>query len=285
MRWECGRNSTGGELEKMGFFEKYKNVILLFVMMIVLMVTGTAIGFFGMRHFQLKQYEQEAITRAVKKDIDGFCRALEAGDIKKARQYCSEDVAVGMGFDMMDPTEYRRLLLKGLSVKEEDLSEATMKNLDALTASLGKAMVTGTDYNMDELVIGEGDRNSVTAMLPVKIKGCGSLVNIDFSGEIALANVSIANYTTENQKRLMDIYDKEGVEAVREDMQTHELGSLFSAMSSQTKKAAEAEQDWHMTFTIEKDEEGLITSAKISNASKVQEDPEEEGSEKDAEDK
>ncbi len=262
-----------GAMEDMGFFEKYKNVIVIFVVMFLLLVTGTAIGFFGMRHIQLQKYEQEAVTRAVKTDIEGFCKALEAGDPETARLYCSEEVAKGMGLDMMDAGEYRKILLDGLSVKEEDLDEETLKSLDALTNAMQASVVTGTSYDMDELVIGEGDDSSVTATLPIRIKGCGSLANLDFSGEISLANVSVANYTSENQKRLMDLYEKEGEEAVREDLETHELGSLFSAMNGQAKKAAALERDWKVTFTIGKDEDGNVTAATITNAAVVRDEP------------
>ncbi len=267
----------------MSFFEKYKNVIAIFVVMLLLLVAGTGIGFFGMRHIQHEKFEKEAVTHAVKMDVEGFLKSLEDGDPATAQLYCSADVAKGMGLDMMDIKEYRRVLLDGLSVKEEDLSEETAKNLDTLMKSLQKAIVSGSSYNIEELVIGEGDKKSVTATLPVKIKGCGSPVSVDFSGEIALANVSVANYTSENQKRLMDLYEKEGEEAVREELWKHELGSLFSAMNGQTEKAAKAERQWLLTFTVGKDEKGNITAATITNAAEIKDLPEE--AEEDAEGK
>lgn len=234
--------------------------------MVLLLFAGGAIGFFGMGYVQRNRLQQAAVERTVTEDIEGFCESLRSGDIGTARLFCSEGAAAQMALDMMDVREYRKLLLEGLSLSEEDLDDNLRHSLDSFTGSLSKNVVTAADYDITELVIVSRDRQSVTATMPVHLTGVGSLVNLDFSGEIALANVALANYTSENQKTLMDLYDKSGGDAVKRDLMQQELGNLFSAMNAKAKDAANLRHDWEMTFTIGKDGKGNVTSATIESA-------------------
>ena len=255
----------------MGSTGNNKTVVTVVCVIVLLLFAGGAAGFFGMSYFERERMQEEAVERAVTEDVKGFCEALQNGDIGTASLYVSEGAATQMALDMMDVKEYRKLLLDGLSLSEEDLDDNLKESFDTFTKSLSKNVITDVSYDIGELSIVSKDRHSITATMPVRITGVGSLVNLDFSGEIALANVALANYTSENQKTLMDIYDQNGEDAVKNNLMQQELGNLFSAMNAKVKEAASDEHEWEMTFAIGKDAKGNVTSATIEQAMPIRE--------------
>ncbi len=253
----------------MDFFRKHKKIVLVVLVVVLLLVFDAAIGFYGMRYLEKSAEQKEAVKVAVKADLDGFCDALESNDIATVKLFCTEDVVTQMGIDMMDADAFCALILDSLSLGEEDLSDEAKNSFDSMKKALKKAVLTGIYYDIEEMAIVKSDDDSVTATLPVRLFGCGSLVNVDFSGEIAMSNAGIVNYASDNLKTLMDFYDAGGEEAVHNDIEKQQIGTLLSAMNAKAADAADASDDahdWEMTFVVGKDAEGNATSAMLVKA-------------------
>ena len=259
----------------MNFLGNNKKIIIAVAIGLVVILAGISAGVIGMNYVEKQREETEAVKDAVKASLDSFCAAVKANDISTAKLYCGEDVVTQMGMDLMDVDTYGTLVLDGLGIAEDDLNDTASEGFDALKESMKGIVLTGVKYNMEELSIGKTDASTVAATLPVQLNGCGSLVNLDFSGVISLANVGIANYTSDNQKTLMDLLDDAGVEAVHRDIQKQMYGSLLSAISGQVMNTPNVTHDWVMTFSVGRDDDGKISSATLVRAVEKKETGEE----------
>ncbi len=242
-----------------------RNIITIMIGILVLSVV-IAGGIFGVYYIKgAKGEEEEAAKTAVEANINAFINALDAGDIESAKTSCSENVAATMNLDGMNADSFRSILMNGLGLSEETMSEETRAAMDSLITTMKENVCTSANYDINTGKFKKGKEEDLFT-LDVDVTGCNNLNAIDFSGAVALANISGINYTTDNQTTLMDVCDMAGLEAVRDMIKKAEVASLLSAMNGKVLEQANNTRNWTLTFAVSKDEEGNVTTAKLVGA-------------------
>lgn len=210
--------------------------------------------------------DQEAVRTAVGTCMEGFCAALDGGDVEGAKQFCSDAAKAVLDLDDMNAEAYRQVLIAGLGLSEADMSEETRTGLDSLINTMRDSVFVSASYDTANATVKKSDKGVYRVTMDVTMTGCGNLNAIDYSGAVALSNVMIANYTTDNQATLMDICDTAGIEAVRNTIKKEEVGNLLSGMNAKVLEQSNMSRSFTFSFLVTVDEDGNVTSVIIDGA-------------------
>ena len=164
---------------------------------------------------------------------------------------------------------FKKTLLEGLGITEENLSDDSKAYLTALLETFKTKVVTDVTYDMSGLEVEKKTEDGFLVNVPVTITGCGSLNAIDYSAEMSYATHSMLDYAIADQEALMNHKDAYGEEAVHDILAQQIYTNLFSAMNTKAQAYEPTARNYKITLLVTKDESGDYASAQIVGAEEI----------------
>lgn len=248
------------------FFERHKPIITILIAIVLMIAIGAV---FYVLHEHDEEEDLASVTRATESTLEDFSEVIKTGNIKLAKKHCSKEGANQLVLDSLNTEVFKKTLLEGLGITEDNLSDESKAYLSSLLETFQSKVVTDVTYDMSSLEVEKKTEEGFVVTLPVTITGCGSLNAIDFSPELSYATHSMLDYATMNQEALMNHNDAFGEEGVHELLAQQIYTNLFSAMTTKAAAYEPSARQYKVTLLVTKDAEGNYSSAQIVGAEEV----------------
>jgi hypothetical protein len=248
------------------FFERHKPIITILVAIVLMAAIG---GVFYVLHQHEEVKDMENVGVVTEKTLTDFSDSIKTGDIQLAKKYCTKEGSDQLVLDSMDTNKFKKTLLEGLSVSEDELPEDSKAYLIALQDALKSKAVTDVTYDISQLEVEEKSDEGYVVSIPVTFTGVGSFNSIDFSSELSYANHSMMDFAVGNQDALMNHRDAFGDDGVRGLLRQQAYNNLFSAMATKAQAMEPTAKDYQMKLLVTKGKDGEYSSAKIVGAEEI----------------
>ncbi len=248
--------------------KKQKRFIAVFVGAAVLC---GILAFVLVSHLLTVHKKNTVMRETMGETMEGFVGALEDGNIGKAKSFCSDQASATLGLSMLDADSYRTVVLSGLAMEEETLSDELRAAMDDFTTAQKSRILTACEYELKSMKL-ERAKNGGTGTLTVTLTGVPSLYSVDFSQKIVKGNEDLAAYVTENRDLLIGIYGTEGEVVTYNVLKSKEIVNLLSSMSDQMLSTEPVTRKYDFTFEMTTDDEGKVSDCLIQRAEEINED-------------
>lgn len=148
------------------------------------------------------------MPKEVRDTVVGFAEAMEAGEIAKAGEFCTEEAREGFGLGQMVKEEMKQSFLAQMGISMEDLPEEAQKDVDGFCDNISRNIVKS--YEVKNVEEAEG-KYAVTAN--IVFGGSMDTLTEEESAEMEAKIQEITGkYQEENKDELIDIYTGQGEE-------------------------------------------------------------------------
>ncbi len=248
------------------FFERHKPIITILIAMILLAAVGAV---FYILHEHAENEDLASVNQVTESTLTDFSDVLKTGDMKLAKKYCSKDGANQLVLKSLDTAAFKKTLLEGLGITEENLSDDSKAYLSSLLEALKSKVVTDFSFDMSQMEVEKITEEGYVVKVPATLTGIGSLNAIDYSAEMSYATHTMLDYAVGNEEALMNHNDAYGEEALRDVLRQTVYTNLFSAMTTKAQAYEPSARNYVLTLLVTKDETGNYSSAEIIGAEEV----------------
>ena len=189
----------------------------------------------------------------VKETAEGFFSALQAGDIEKAETFATEDAVKSGLFDIGLIKTFTSEVTKSIGVSEDALSDDAKAQLEEFEKEFSEAYVTS--YEVGDARVNEDGKSAVASAAVTFGFDPEKAAEIEMDKEL---EADLEKYMKDNEKELMEIFEKDGEKGVMEKVINDMLGTVLDAYMSALKETGETDMNVEVQF--EKTDSGWLIS-------------------------
>jgi len=192
--------------------------------------------------------EKDSSEAEVTAVVDGFFTTMQAGELSKLTDFCTEEVLANQELDGLadvesfNATMVEALNLESMGLSEDDLSDEAKQSLTDFVDSMVKGLVS--EYAISDISV-KGDTAEVKGTLTY---GYDTDFNIDTD---TIVNDYTENYMADEEKMsaLMDVYLNDGEAAMYKQLINEMMPELLGQFTEAFMATEGATDDMEITLT------------------------------------